>query len=162
MRQVTWEYEKIKLLNRDKKVAMTGYETLAGEINVVMKTLTDKSAPVRVTKSALGCYLGLPDYNTWSDCMIHYVVCHQVVPKPNFDPTALFFRIGNTVIRFSRVEYALVSGLKFGATSFNPYARHKLPRNIFCWGNYNLVFYFGGTNSGLIIYGTPSTSFLCI
>lgn len=32
-------------------------------------------------------------------------------------------------LQFSRVEYALVSGLKFGLANFKPYVRHELPPN---------------------------------
>lgn len=105
-----------------------GYESMAGDINGVLGTLpSDKAELVR--KSVLGAYTRLPDLSTRSGNMLHYMVCHQVTPNPNFDPTSLFFKIGETVLRLSRVDFALVSGLKFGPSSFDPYAAHILPPN---------------------------------
>ncbi|KAL6566829.1 hypothetical protein OROMI_015233 [Orobanche minor] len=46
---------------------------------------------------------------------------HKVTPKPELDQTALWFKVQGRVLRFSRVEFALITGLKFGPAKVNPY-----------------------------------------
>lgn len=55
------------------------------------------------------------------------------MPTPEiYYPTTLFFKICNKILRFSIVEFALLSGLNFGPANFSPYKRHELsPNSIF-------------------------------
>ncbi|KAH6814947.1 hypothetical protein C2S51_019767 [Perilla frutescens var. frutescens] len=43
----------------------------------------------------------------------------------------VWFHIGGTNLRFSPVEYALVTGLMFGGSDFDPYVEHRIPRDSF-------------------------------
>ncbi|KAL6528964.1 hypothetical protein OROMI_028850 [Orobanche minor] len=116
------------MLSKPKKNFFGGYESMAGDVNTVLRTLKLAKSDL-VRRSTMGEYTRLDAATTRSGNMIYYVVCHQVTPKPNFDPTSLFFKIGDKVLQFSRVEYALVSGLRFGPSNFDPYAKHELPKN---------------------------------
>ncbi|KAL6564847.1 hypothetical protein OROMI_016297 [Orobanche minor] len=40
---------------------------------------------------------------------------------------AMWFEVNGEVIRFSKVEFALISGLRFGTSQFNPYQDHDIP-----------------------------------
>ncbi|KAH6805609.1 hypothetical protein C2S51_030440 [Perilla frutescens var. frutescens] len=42
-----------------------------------------------------------------------------------------WFRVGGTNIRFSHIEYALVTGLMFGGSDFDPSAKHHVYRDCF-------------------------------
>lgn len=124
--KVEWKNERGHLASKPHKVIPGGCETLAGDIDRILRFIGNQKGDL-VRNSVLGEFTRLSDVCTKSGNMLHYLVCRQVVPEPNFDPTALFFRIGEQVIRLSREEYALVSGLKFGPSSFDPYAEHQLP-----------------------------------
>lgn len=128
MCKVDWQYTRFHLVDLPFKIMTTGYETMARDVRAILDSLP-LSASDKVRKSCMGCFTRLDDYSTKCGKMLHYMVFRQVDPTPNFDPTSLFFKIGDKVLRFSRVEYALVSGLRFGPVTFNPYKRHELPPN---------------------------------
>lgn len=119
-------YTRYDLVGRPHKTMFTGYESMAGDVRLVLESLPPKFYE-EVRNSSMGAFSRLTDFSTRCGKMVHYVVFREVEPSPNFDKTALWFKIGDKVLRFSRVEYALVSGLKFGRTEFNPYRRHRLP-----------------------------------
>ncbi|KAL3633240.1 hypothetical protein CASFOL_022767 [Castilleja foliolosa] len=43
------------------------------------------------------------------------------------EPDALWFRVRNKFLRFSKYEYALVTGLRFGPTDFDPNVKYEYP-----------------------------------
>ncbi|GFP82531.1 hypothetical protein PHJA_000396100 [Phtheirospermum japonicum] len=51
---------------------------------------------------------------------------HEVV-KADAGPDELWYRVGGRFIRFSKYEYALVTGLSFRPTAFDPSAEHHPP-----------------------------------
>ncbi|KAL6537851.1 hypothetical protein OROMI_025494 [Orobanche minor] len=73
----------------------------------------------------------LPDSVSRSGKALHYMISRQVIPKPEIDETALWFKVKGRVLRFSRVEFALITGLRFGPTpaNFQSYKSHRIPRN---------------------------------
>ncbi|KAL6513725.1 hypothetical protein OROHE_019585 [Orobanche hederae] len=76
----------------------------------------------------IGHYMKLPDTVTRSGKALHYIISRQVTPKPEVDKIALWFKVKGKILRFSRVEFALISGLKFGPTKINPYMMNdKIP-----------------------------------
>lgn len=119
-------YTRYKLVGRPNKTMFTGYESMAGDVRLALESLPPKFYE-EVKNSSMGAFSHLADSTTRCGKMAHYVVFREVEPLPNFDKTALWFKIGGKVLRFSRVEYALVSGLKFGRAEFNPYKMHRLP-----------------------------------
>ncbi|KAL6582622.1 hypothetical protein OROMI_004700 [Orobanche minor] len=52
---------------------------------------------------------------------------HKVITKLELDKTALLLKVKGRDLRFLRVEFALVSGIKFGPAKFNPYMMHQIP-----------------------------------
>ncbi|KAL6565691.1 hypothetical protein OROHE_004746 [Orobanche hederae] len=42
----------------------------------------------------------------------------------------MWFKVNGEVIRFSKVEFALVTGLRFGTSQFNPYEDHDIPETL--------------------------------
>lgn len=124
--KVTWDYERYHLAGHTHRTMLVGYESMVGEIKTVMMDIS-YPAYKEVKKSCLGNYLYLEKYNTRNGTMLHYVVFRQVTPNPNPDTTALWFKIGDVILRFSREEFALVTGLRFGQSNFNPYKSHQVP-----------------------------------
>ncbi|KAL6529491.1 hypothetical protein OROGR_015114 [Orobanche gracilis] len=77
--------------------------------------------------SAFGNYLKYKDHIAKSQKCICYVVSRQVEGVPDPDENAMWFKVNGEVIRFSKVEFALVTGLRFGTSQFNPYEDHDIP-----------------------------------
>lgn len=50
---------------------------------------------------------------------------------PNLVPSVVFYQVGQEIVRFLRVEFALVTGLKFGGSSLDLYASHQIPASSF-------------------------------
>ncbi|KAL6549314.1 hypothetical protein OROHE_008431 [Orobanche hederae] len=81
-----------------------------------------------MTKSIFGHYMKLPDIVTRSGKVLHYMISRQVTLRPELDKTSLWFKVKGKVLRFSRVEFVLISGLKFGPAKINSYMMNdKIP-----------------------------------
>ncbi|KAL6526211.1 hypothetical protein OROMI_029851 [Orobanche minor] len=105
---IIWTFKRKNLAAEHHKVMVTGYETTIGDIH----------------------YMKLPDTVTRSGKALHFMISRQVTPKPELDQTALWFKVQGRVLRFSRVEFALITGLKFGPAKINPYMlREKVSGN---------------------------------
>lgn len=61
---------------------------------------------------------------------IHYIISREIIWSGG-DPTELWFRVNNTNMRFSRFEYALVTGLRFGRPKFDHNGAHDIPSKSF-------------------------------
>lgn len=77
--------------------------------------------------SAFGSYLGYYNSTVQSQRCMHYLLSRQVIGVPDPDPNSIWFKVHDQIARFSRVEFALVSGLRFGASEFDPYIEHEIP-----------------------------------
>ncbi|XP_057786782.1 uncharacterized protein LOC131004174 [Salvia miltiorrhiza] len=98
-------------------------------MNGIRRVLTDIGGEVALKqfeKSCFGRFLKLPDSINKCNQAIHHVISHQIIFGEEADKTALWFRINNQNLRFSRFEYALVTGLQFGESAFNPYVEHEI------------------------------------
>ncbi|KAL3645716.1 hypothetical protein CASFOL_010896 [Castilleja foliolosa] len=75
------------------------------------------------------CFGFLMRFNTQGCCCVtslHCLFAHEVI-KADASPDELWYRVGGHFIRFSRYEYALVTGLSFGPTTFDPSSKHVPP-----------------------------------
>ncbi|KAL6503681.1 hypothetical protein OROGR_025604 [Orobanche gracilis] len=94
MISIIWTIKRKNLAAEHHKVMVTGYETTVGDIHVCLESFV-KQCVREMNKS--------------------------VTPKPDLDQTALWFKVQGTVLRFSRVEFALISGLRYGSAKINAY-----------------------------------------
>ncbi|XVE48828.1 hypothetical protein DITRI_Ditri01bG0033700 [Diplodiscus trichospermus] len=76
--------------------------------------------------SCFGHFLDFDSEAVTCNAALHAVLARQIV-EPNAPADELWFRIGEQSVRFSKVEYCLVTGLKFGDSTFDPNARHVPP-----------------------------------
>ncbi|KAL3651596.1 hypothetical protein CASFOL_004598 [Castilleja foliolosa] len=59
---------------------------------------------------------------------IHLMLSQQVI-KEGADEDELWFLVGDKFVRFSKYEYALVTGLRFGLTNFDPNEDYEIQTN---------------------------------
>ncbi|KAL6557873.1 hypothetical protein OROMI_018223 [Orobanche minor] len=112
---------------RKSKVMVTGYESTVGDIRCCLESF-GKQAIREMAKSAFGHYMKLPDIVARSGKVLHYMISRQVTVRTELDKTCLWFKVTGKVLRFSRVEFILISGLKFGPAKTNPYMMNdKIP-----------------------------------
>ncbi|KAL6515428.1 hypothetical protein OROHE_018462 [Orobanche hederae] len=105
----------------------TSYESTIGDIQSCLESFGRQSIR-EMNKYVFGQYMKLPDIVTWSGKVVHYMISRQVTPRPELDKTTLWFKVKGKVLRFSRVEFALICGLKFGPAKINPYMMNdKIP-----------------------------------
>lgn len=114
---------------------------LAGKENVrevVWKRLKARGAgadPQQLMNfSCFRDYLRYPNKVIRSNKLIHYLIAREAAGDPDPDPTAIFFRVNDKIVRFGRTEFALVTGLKFGPCppGFDPYAVFEFsPQSIY-------------------------------
>ncbi|KAL6576831.1 hypothetical protein OROMI_011107 [Orobanche minor] len=126
-RLVCWTFKRKNLAQENRKVMVTGYESTVGDIRCCLESF-GKQAIREMAKSAFGHYMKLPDIVTRSGKVLHYMISRQVTARPELDKTSLWFKVNGKVLRFSRVEFVLISGLKFGSAKTNPYMMNdKIP-----------------------------------
>ncbi|KAH6794846.1 hypothetical protein C2S52_005323, partial [Perilla frutescens var. hirtella] len=58
--------------------------------------------------------------------LVHYFIAREIVMKDGGDQTEMWFKIGRKKLRFSRFEYGLVCGLKFGASNFDHNKEYRI------------------------------------
>ncbi|KAL6559044.1 hypothetical protein OROHE_006413 [Orobanche hederae] len=102
-RLVCWTFKRKNLAQENHKVMVTGYESTIGDIRCCLESF-GKQEIREMAKSAFGHYMKLPDIVTRSG------------------------KVKGKVLRFSRMEFVLISGLKFGPAKTNPYMMNdKIP-----------------------------------
>ncbi|KAL6501120.1 hypothetical protein OROHE_025317 [Orobanche hederae] len=124
--KVKWKYIRHMLMDEYHKVQMTMEEDFIEVIRCRLESSGEKAVE-GLRASAFGNYLKYKDHIAKSQKCICYVVSRQVLGVPDPDENALWFKINGEVIRFSKVEFALVTGLRFGTSQFNPYEDHDIP-----------------------------------
>ncbi|KAL6536069.1 hypothetical protein OROHE_012913 [Orobanche hederae] len=124
--KVKWKYIRPMLMDKYHKVQMTMKEDFIEVIRCRLES-SGEEAVEGLRASAFGNYLKYKDHIAKSQKCICYVVSRQVEGVPDPDENSMWFKINGEVIRFSKVEFALVTGLRFGTSQFNPYEDHDIP-----------------------------------
>lgn len=109
-------------------ISATCRDNIIQTIRFVLTSLGEDTIS-RFKRCEFGKYLSLPDNLYKSNASIHYVISREVIRQPPGDPTILWFKIGDKQIRFSRFEYALITGLRFGPSNFDPCDNHTIPED---------------------------------
>ncbi|KAL6577451.1 hypothetical protein OROMI_011727 [Orobanche minor] len=117
---IIWTFKRKNLAAEHHKVMVTGYETTIGDIRMCLASF-GKQCEREMKKPAFKHYMKLPDTVTRSGKALHFMISRQVTPKPELYQTALWFKVQGRVLRFSRAEFTLITGLKFGPAKINPY-----------------------------------------
>ncbi|KAL6519989.1 hypothetical protein OROHE_017132 [Orobanche hederae] len=126
-RLICWTFKRKNLAPENRKVMVTGYDSTVGDIRCYLVSFGKQSIR-EMNKSVFRHYMKLLDNVTWSGKVLHYMISRQVTPRPKLDKTALWFKVKGKVLRFSRVEFVLISGLKFGPGKINRYMMNdKIP-----------------------------------
>ncbi|KAL6532112.1 hypothetical protein OROGR_014082 [Orobanche gracilis] len=124
--KVKWKYIRPLLMDEYHKVQMTMKEDFIEVIRCRLES-SGEEAVEGLRASAFGNYLKYKDHITKSQKCICYVVSRQVEGVPDPDENAMWFKLNEEIIRFSKVEFAFVTGLRFGTSQFNPYEDHDIP-----------------------------------
>ncbi|KAL3643436.1 hypothetical protein CASFOL_014251 [Castilleja foliolosa] len=80
----------------------------------------------RFRERCFGAYLQYPKTQVPSAVM-HLMLSQQVI-KEGAEEDELWFLVGDKFVRFSKYEYALVTGLRFETTNFDPNAISRCPK----------------------------------
>ncbi|KAL3643687.1 hypothetical protein CASFOL_014502 [Castilleja foliolosa] len=82
----------------------------------------------RFRESCFGAYLNYPTKKHTPGTAMHLMLSQQVI-REGADEDELWFLVGDKFVRFSKYEYALVTGLRFGPTNFDPNEDYELQTN---------------------------------
>ncbi|KAL6547911.1 hypothetical protein OROHE_009616 [Orobanche hederae] len=113
--QVVWKRPNM----RGSKCSINGYVRLG-----IVKTITAELRSVgddtfrEFRESCLGHFIREEWGGFVSNAALHALFSNEVV-RPDAQVDEFWFRIGHRLIRFSRYEYALVTGLRFGDSDFD-------------------------------------------
>ncbi|KAL3618879.1 hypothetical protein CASFOL_037107 [Castilleja foliolosa] len=110
-----WRWPEIKILKFKKTSILLDVRTEL--IKEIQNRLGDRNIEL-FRESCFGAYLNYPK-NQVPGTVMHLMISQQVI-KEGADEDELWFLVGDKFVRFSKYEYALVTGLRFGPTSFDP------------------------------------------
>ncbi|KAL3623449.1 hypothetical protein CASFOL_032265 [Castilleja foliolosa] len=82
----------------------------------------------RFRESCFGAYLNYPTNKHTPGTAMHLMLSQQVI-REGADEDELWFLVGDKFVRFSKYEYALVTGLRFGPTNFDPNEDYEIQTN---------------------------------
>ncbi|KAL3624083.1 hypothetical protein CASFOL_032899 [Castilleja foliolosa] len=114
---------------QSKTAAITGYVRMKDFADVRSQLKKNPEVYQKFKDSCFGRYLEYcKDKNTnCPNAVLHAMLGQQVKRVDVSEPDALWFRVKNTFLRFSKYEYALVTGLRFGPTDFDPKVKYEYP-----------------------------------
>ncbi|KAL6519555.1 hypothetical protein OROHE_017375 [Orobanche hederae] len=105
---VKWKYIRPLLMDEYYKVQMTMKEDCIEVIRCRLES-SGEEAVEGLRASVLGNYLKYKDHIAKSQKCICYVVSRQVEGVPDPDENAMWFKVNGEVLRFLKVEFALVT-----------------------------------------------------
>lgn len=79
-----------------------------------------------------GCFGHFLNYRGGISCnkALHALMSHEII-TPVARDDEVWFHVGNKHIKFSKAEYALVTGLNFGESTFDPHEPHEMPIGVY-------------------------------
>lgn len=95
-----------------------------GDIEIILSEKRDTLNKFK--KCIFGKLFKLPRTPTRNNQVIHYVLSREVY-RMERDRAEVWFYVNNKLIRFSRFEFALVTGLRFGKSKFDHNNPHDIP-----------------------------------
>lgn len=101
-------------------------ETVLQNIRSVLKAKS-RTGYKEFQNSCFGVFSKLPKVVGKCNSAVYYVLTHEIVFSNGGDDTEMCFLINDKIVRFRRFEYALITGLKFGKSSFDPNGNHNIP-----------------------------------
>ncbi|KAL3619747.1 hypothetical protein CASFOL_034659 [Castilleja foliolosa] len=112
-----------------KTAAITGYARMMDFADVRSQLKKNPEAYQKFKNSCFGRYLEYcKDKNAnCPNAVLHAMLGQQVKRVDVSEPDALWFRVRNKFLHFSKYEYALVTGLRFGPTDFDPNVKYEYP-----------------------------------
>ncbi|KAL3637466.1 hypothetical protein CASFOL_018634 [Castilleja foliolosa] len=121
-----WKWKWPKVRNPAGKKASILLDVKTDVIQDINNRL-GKQTLERFRESCFGAYLHYPRSQVPATVM-HLMLRQQVI-KEGADEDELWFLVGDTFVRFSKYEYALVTGLRFGPTNFDPNADREIRKD---------------------------------
>lgn len=109
------------------KLVLSSKETLIGRIKQRLGSYEGIDVSTALKKTVFADFMQLPDVVVKSNKCIHYLVSREAVFRPDPYPMTVYYKVNGQMVRFGRMEFALVTGLRFGPTNIDPYARHVIP-----------------------------------
>ncbi|KAL3654671.1 hypothetical protein CASFOL_001406 [Castilleja foliolosa] len=82
----------------------------------------------RFRESCFGAHLNYPTKKHTPGTAMHLMLSQQVI-REGADEDELWFLVGDKFVRFSKYEYAPVTGLRFGPTNFDPNEDYEIQTN---------------------------------
>ncbi|KAL3633390.1 hypothetical protein CASFOL_022917 [Castilleja foliolosa] len=114
-----WKWRWPDIRNEEGRRSSLLLDVKRGLIEQIWTTLEVKMLD-RFRASCFGAYLHYPK-NQVPSAVMHLMISQQVI-KEGAEEDELWFLVGDKFVRLSKYEYALVTGLRFGPTNFDPNA----------------------------------------
>ncbi|KAH6821739.1 hypothetical protein C2S53_018371 [Perilla frutescens var. hirtella] len=127
IQQHNWVWRREALQNVSCSINLY-WKNYASSIIDVLQTIADADVDL-VREFRNGPFGLIMNFIGGTSCntALHALMAREISVDGALDHE-VWFRIGGTNIRFSPIEYALVTGLMFGGSDFDPYVDHRIPQ----------------------------------
>ncbi|GFP82524.1 hypothetical protein PHJA_000395400 [Phtheirospermum japonicum] len=123
--QWTWKREALQTTKTNIRLPFYSRRAIVEQIADELKLIGD-GVYQEFLNSCFGSLMRFDTQGASCKTALHRLLAHEVI-KADASPDELWYRVGGRFIRFSKYEYALVTGLSFGPTTFDPTAEHDPP-----------------------------------
>ncbi|KAL3633549.1 hypothetical protein CASFOL_022311 [Castilleja foliolosa] len=123
--EVQWTWKRNVLGRSKSKIKLYSKRSIIDQITTELKLIGD-GVFQELINSCFGSLMRFDTQGVVCHAALDYLFAHEV-SKADAGPDELWFRVGGRFIRFSKYEYALVTGLSFRTTTFDPSAEHCPP-----------------------------------
>ncbi|XP_042023711.1 uncharacterized protein LOC121770986 isoform X2 [Salvia splendens] len=123
--EVNWTWKRKPLQGFSHSISLSYRKKVFDDIRSVLTCVGGEKLLQRFSD---GCFGHLMRFVGGVSCSkaLHEMISREITfPKAKGDE--LWFHVGETNIRFAIAEYALVTGLHFGSSTFDPLGSHEIP-----------------------------------
>ncbi|XVF60277.1 hypothetical protein PTKIN_Ptkin08bG0032200 [Pterospermum kingtungense] len=124
-KQTTWTWKREPMQSLKARISVYLHSDVLDDIKARLKECGD-SVLQQFEQSCFGHFLRFHSGAYSCNVALHAIMSRQI-NKLDAPDDEIWFRIGGQFIRFSKYEYALVTGLSFGSSTFDPNGIHNPP-----------------------------------
>lgn len=130
MGQVEWKWKRRSLQGHRVRLRLSCKKAVLEDIQSVLTDVGGEELTKQFVDGCFGHMMHLVGLTCCSEAL-HELMSREITLSGALEDE-LWFHIGGTNIRFSPSEYALVTGLHFGSSSFDPLGSHDKLKNGVC------------------------------
>ncbi|KAL3653486.1 hypothetical protein CASFOL_003167 [Castilleja foliolosa] len=127
--KIQWAWKRQSFQGKKAKVDLYVHFKFLDQVKIQLTDIDRPKMYEDFASSCFGPFLHFSTEGNISYTALHALLGREVTRSDSEGKDEFWFQIGGRLARFSKYEFALVTGLRFGNSGFNPNAQHVIPSN---------------------------------